>query len=77
MLSIRLRRVGSTKRPFYRVVVADSRWWRDGRFLETLGHYDPRQDAKGVKIDKDRAQHWINRGARPSETVRSLLKART
>jgi small subunit ribosomal protein S16 len=76
MLSIRLRRVGSSKKPYYRVVVADSRCWRNGRFLETLGHYDPRQDSTGVDIDRDRIQHWIDRGARPSETVRSLLKAR-
>jgi small subunit ribosomal protein S16 len=76
MLSIRLRRVGSTKKPFYRVVVADSRSWRNGRFLETLGHYDPRQDLKSAQVDKDRVQRWIDRGARPSETVRSMLKAR-
>ena len=74
MLSIRLRRVGTTKKPHYRVVVADSRAWRDGRFVEVLGHYDPRQDPAVVKIDSERAQFWIGRGARPSDTVRSLLK---
>jgi small subunit ribosomal protein S16 len=74
MLSIRLRRTGTTKRPFYRVVVADSRAWRDGRFVETLGHYDPRHNPAVVKIDAERAQYWISKGARPSETVRSLLK---
>ena len=74
MLSIRLRRTGTTKRPYYRVVVADSRAWRDGRFVETLGHYDPRKDPAVVKIDAERAQYWISKGARPSETVRSLLK---
>jgi small subunit ribosomal protein S16 len=74
MLSIRLRRTGSTKRPYYRVVVADSRAWRDGRFVEVLGHYDPRRDPAVVKIDEERAKHWIGRGARASETVRSLLK---
>jgi small subunit ribosomal protein S16 len=74
MLSIRLRRTGTTKRPFYRVVVADSRAWRDGRFVETLGHYDPRRTPAVVKIDAERAQYWISKGARPSETVRSLLK---
>jgi small subunit ribosomal protein S16 len=74
MLSIRLRRVGTTKKPHYRVVVADSRAWRDGRFVEVLGHYDPRQEPAVVKIDSERAQFWIGRGARPSETVRSLLK---
>jgi len=74
MLSIRLRRTGTTKRPYYRVVVADSRAWRDGRFVETLGHYDPRRNPAVVKIDAERAQYWITKGARPSETVRSLLK---
>ncbi len=73
MLSIRLRRVGSAKRPHYRVVVADERDWRDGRFLEILGHYDPRRDPAVVKIDAEKAQQWIAKGARPSETVRSLL----
>jgi len=74
MLSIRLRRTGSTKRPYYRVVVADSRAWRDGRFIEVLGHYDPRRNPAVVKIDADRAKHWIGKGARASDTVRSLLK---
>ena len=74
MLSIRLRRAGTTKKPHYRVVVADSRDWRDGRFVEVLGHYDPRHDPAVVKIDAERAQYWIGKGARPSETVRSLLK---
>lgn len=73
MLSIRLRRTGTTKRPYYRVVVADSRAWRDGRFVEVLGHYDPRRNPALVKIDAERAQHWISKGARPSDTVRSLL----
>jgi small subunit ribosomal protein S16 len=74
MLSIRLRRAGKTKKPHYRVVVADSRAWRDGRFVEVLGHYDPRQEPAVVKIDTERAQFWIGRGAKPTETVRSLLK---
>jgi small subunit ribosomal protein S16 len=74
MLSIRLKRVGTTKKPHYRVVVADSRAWRDGRFVEVLGHYDPRRQPAVVKIDTDRASYWIGKGARPSETVRSLLK---
>jgi small subunit ribosomal protein S16 len=76
MLSIRLRRTGTTKRPYYRVVVADSRSWRDGRFVETLGHYDPRRNPAVVKIDAERAQYWITKGAKPSETVRSLLKTK-
>lgn len=74
MLSIRLRRTGTTKRPYYRVVVADSRSWRDGRFVEILGHYDPRKDPAVVKIDASRAQYWIGKGAQASDTVRSLLK---
>ncbi|MET0552677.1 MAG: 30S ribosomal protein S16 [Vicinamibacteria bacterium] len=74
MLSIRLRRAGSTKKPHYRVVVADSRSWRDGRFVEILGHYDPRKSPAVVKIDADRAKYWISKGAQPSETVKSLLK---
>jgi small subunit ribosomal protein S16 len=74
MLAIRLRRTGSTKRPYYRVVVADSREPRDGRFVEVLGHYDPRRDPAVVKIDADRAQYWIGKGARASDTGRSLLK---
>jgi small subunit ribosomal protein S16 len=74
MLSIRLRRTGSTKRPYYRVVVANSQEPRDGRFVETLGHYDPRKDPAAFKIDSERAQYWIGKGARPSDTVRSLLK---
>jgi small subunit ribosomal protein S16 len=74
MLSIRLRRAGATKKAHYRVVVADSRCWRDGRFVEILGHYDPRQDPPVARIDKDRADYWISKGAQPSDTVRSLLK---
>jgi small subunit ribosomal protein S16 len=74
MLSIRLRRTGTTKRPYYRVVVADSRETRDGRFVEILGHYDPRRDPAVVQIDGERAKYWIGRGARATDTVRSLLK---
>jgi small subunit ribosomal protein S16 len=74
MLSIRLRRTGSTKRPYYRVVVADSRSWRDGRFIEVLGHYDPRKNPAVVKIDAERAKLWLGKGAKASDTVRSLLK---
>jgi small subunit ribosomal protein S16 len=74
MLSIRLRRTGAAKRPYYRVVVADSRATRDGRFVEVLGHYDPRPDPAVVKIDTERANYWLSKGAQPSDTVRSLLK---
>lgn len=74
MLSIRLRRAGATRKPHYRVVVADSREPRDGRFVEVLGHYDPRKDPAVVKIDTERTDYWIGKGAQPSDTVRSLLK---
>ena len=74
MLAIRLRRTGSSKKPYYRVVVAESTNWRDGRFVEVLGHYDPRREPAAVKIDSERASYWISKGAKPSETVESLLK---
>lgn len=74
MLSIRLRRTGTTKRPYFRIVVADSRKPRDGRFVEVLGHYDPQRDPVVVKIDAERATYWMGKGAQPSDTVRSLLK---
>ena len=77
MLSIRLRRAGSAKKPHYRVVVADSRAWRDGRFVEILGHYDPRKSPAVVKIDAERSKYWISKGSRPSETVKSLLARET
>jgi small subunit ribosomal protein S16 len=76
MLSIRLRRTGTTKRPYYRVVVADSRMTRDGRFVEILGHYDPRRDPAVFEIDGERARYWLGRGAKASDTVRSLLERR-
>jgi small subunit ribosomal protein S16 len=74
MLSIRLRRTGTTKRPYYRVVVADSRMTRDGRFVEILGHYDPRRDPAVFEVDGERARYWLDRGAKASDTVRSLLE---
>ena len=74
MVKIRLRRMGAKKAPFYRVVVADSRYPRDGRFIEEIGTYDPRQNPAAVNIDTDRAQAWIKAGAQPTETVRDLLK---
>jgi small subunit ribosomal protein S16 len=73
MLSIRLRRTGTTKRPYYRVVVADSRAWRDGRFVEVLGHYNPRTKPERLEIDRERLTHWLTAGARPSDTVRTLI----
>ncbi len=71
-VSIRLARQGSKKRPFYRIVAADSRRSRDGRFLEKLGYWDPR--AKNLRFDTDRYSAWIGNGAQPSDTVRSLYK---
>jgi small subunit ribosomal protein S16 len=72
-VSIRLRRTGSSKRPSYRVVVADSRSPRDGRFIEIIGHYNPLTQPPTVKIDRTKADHWIKQGAQPSNTVRRLL----
>ena len=71
---IRLRRMGQKKAPFYRIVVADSRYPRDGRFIEQLGHYNPMTDPAEVVIDAEKAAQWIKNGAQPTETVRALLK---
>lgn len=71
---LRLARYGSKKKPFYRVVATDSRAPRDGRFIEILGHYDPRKEPSLVKIDKERVQYWLSQGAKASETVEKLLK---
>lgn len=70
---IRLRRTGKTKKPAYRVVVADSRAPRDGRFIEIIGHYDPLADPPRIKIEKEKAAEWLRKGAQPSNTVRHLL----
>jgi small subunit ribosomal protein S16 len=72
-VSIRLRRTGSSKRPAYRVVVADSRSPRDGRFIEIIGHYNPLTEPPTVKIDRTKAEGWIKKGAQPSNTVKKLL----
>lgn len=74
MLSIRMRRTGSKKRPFYRVVVTEAKSPRESSFIEILGIYNPRVKPAMVEIDKDRVTHWISQGARPSDTVRTLLK---
>lgn len=74
MVKIRLMRVGKRKQPSYRVVVADSRSPRDGRIIEAIGHYQPRQDPSVVTIDEDRALYWLQRGAQPSDQVRQLLR---
>ena len=74
MVKIRLRRMGAKKAPFYRVVVADSRFPRDGRFIEEIGYYDPTKEPSVVKIDAEKAKQWLDNGAQPTDTVRELLK---
>ena len=73
MVKIRLKRMGAKKRPFYRLVVADSRSPRDGRFIELLGFYDPLPNPAKVQIDADKVREWIRKGARPSDAARALL----
>ena len=73
-VKIRLRRMGAKKAPFYRVVVADSRYPRDGRFIEEIGYYNPLTNPVEIKIDSEKATKWISNGAQPTETVKSLLK---
>lgn len=74
MVKIRLRRMGAKKAPFYRIVVADSRYPRDGRFIEEIGYYNPLTDPAEVKVDAEKVQKWIGNGAQPTDTVKSLLK---
>ena len=74
MVKIRLRRLGKKKAPFYRIVVADSRYPRDGRFIEELGFYDPMKNPVEIKVDADKTKEWLVKGAQPTETVKSLLK---
>ena len=74
MVKIRLRRMGAKKAPFYRIVVADSRYPRDGRFIEEIGTYNPMTAEAEVKINAERAQQWIKNGAQPTDTVRGILK---
>ncbi len=71
---MRLTRVGSKKNPIYRVVVADSRAPRDGRFIEIVGHYDPRREPSAITVDNDKAVAWLEKGAQPTEAVAKLLK---
>ena len=73
-VKIRLKRLGSKKNPFYRVVVADERSPRDGRFIEEIGYYNPLTNPVDIKIDAEKATKWLGNGAQPTETVRSLLK---
>jgi small subunit ribosomal protein S16 len=74
MVKIRLRRMGAHKKPFYRVVVADARASRDGKFIEELGYYNPMTDPADIKLDSEKAKKWLENGAQPTETVRSLFK---
>ena len=74
MVKIRLRRMGAKKAPYYRIVVADSRFPRDGRCIEEIGTYDPLTEPATIAVDAEKAQQWIKNGAQPSDTVRGLLK---
>ena len=73
MVTIRMRRHGAKKSPFYRLVVIDSHSARDGRALEVVGHYDPKTQPETLRVDRERIEHWVGRGAQLSDTVRSLL----
>ena len=73
MLAIRMRRAGAKNRPFFRIVVTEAKSAREGRFVEVLGHYDPRTKPETVKIDRERLAHWSKSGANPSDTVRTLI----
>ena len=75
MVKIRLTRSGSKKRPFYRIVAADSRSPRDGKFLEILGYYDPRKKPHVLEVDRERVQDWVNKGAQTSERVEKLISS--
>ena len=74
MLAIRLTRMGAKKRPFYRIVVAEKRGKRDGRFIEIVGHYNPCRETLELKLNHERIQHWLKCGAQPTETVRNLIR---
>ena len=73
-VKIRLRRMGAKKAPFYRIVVADGRYPRDGRFIEEIGYYDPTKEPSVVKVDAEKAKAWLQNGAQPTDTVRDILK---
>ncbi|MBR5371841.1 MAG: 30S ribosomal protein S16 [Oscillospiraceae bacterium] len=73
-VKIRLRRMGAKKAPFYRIVVADGRYPRDGRFIEELGYYDPTKEPSVVKVDAEKAKTWLANGAQPTDTVRTIFK---
>ncbi len=73
-VKIRLKRMGAKKAPFYRIVVADSRYPRDGRFIEEIGYYDPTKTPSVIKVDTEKADKWIKNGAQPTDTVKKILK---
>ena len=73
-VKIRLRRMGAKKQPFYRIVVADSRYPRDGRFIEEIGYYNPLTELSDVKVDAEKVEKWLKNGAQPTDTVKALLK---
>ena len=73
-VKIRLRRMGAKKAPFYRIVVADSRYPRDGRFIEEVGFYEPTKEPSVIKVDAEKVEKWISSGAQPTDTVKALLK---
>lgn len=73
-VKIRLRRMGAKKAPFYRIVVADSRYPRDGRFIEEVGFYDPTKEPSVIKVDAEKVEKWIASGAQPTDTVKAMLK---
>ena len=75
-VKLRLRRMGSKKKPFYRIVAADSRYERDGRFLEILGNYDPKKNPAEISLKEDRVRDWLSKGAKPTLTVSHLLKTK-
>ena len=73
-VKIRLRRMGAKKAPFYRIVVADSRYPRDGRFIEEIGYYNPMTNPADIKLDAEKAKQWISNGAQPTDTIKAILK---
>jgi len=73
-VKMRLRRMGAKKAPFYRIVIADSRYPRDGRFIEEIGYYDPTKEPSVIKVDAEKAKTWIANGAQPTDTVKGILK---
>ena len=74
MVKIRLRRMGAKKAPFYRIVVADSRYPRDGRFIEEVGTYDPTKEPSAISVDTEKVKKWLTNGAQPTDTVKTILK---